>query len=269
MTDELRLMAVMAHPDDETLGVGGALARYAAEGIGTYLVMATRGERGWTGPADQNPGLEGLGKIREAELLAAADVLGLREVKFLDYIDGDLDQADAKEATRKIVGHIRRVRPQVVLTFDPQGAYGHPDHIAICQFTAAATVCAADANYRTEGDAPPHRVDKLYYMALSQTLADAYIGTFGDITMTVDGVTRRAVVLPDWAITTRLDATAYWQQVWKAVACHRSQIPNYEGLQHVPEDTHHILWGMQEFSRVYSTVNGGRDLETDLFAGLR
>ena len=91
MNNSLKLMCILAHPDDESLGMGGILARYAAEGIETYLVTATRGERGWTGPASENPGLTTLGQIREAELKAAAQVLGIKEVVILDYIDGDLD----------------------------------------------------------------------------------------------------------------------------------------------------------------------------------
>ena len=140
----LRLMCVLAHPDDESLGMGGTLAKYAAEEIETYLVTATRGERGWFGDEKEYPGLEALGKIREAELLNATKELGICDVKFLDYIDGDLDQADPAEAVAKIVSHLRRVRPDVVITFDPNGAYGHPDHIAICQFTTAAVLAAAD-----------------------------------------------------------------------------------------------------------------------------
>jgi LmbE family N-acetylglucosaminyl deacetylase len=88
MTGELKLMCVLAHPDDESLGNGGIFAKYAAEGIKTYLVTATRGERGWFGDEQEYPGLEGLGKIRENELLDAAEVLDIRYVDFLDYIDG-------------------------------------------------------------------------------------------------------------------------------------------------------------------------------------
>src|SRR5260370_30329921 len=90
MADTLKLMAVLAHPDDESLGVGGILAKYAAEGIETSLVTATRGERGWFGDEQAYPGLEALGQIREAELRAAAEVLVIRSVNFLDYIHGQL-----------------------------------------------------------------------------------------------------------------------------------------------------------------------------------
>src|SRR5215218_9097255 len=102
MPEQLKLMCVLAHPDDESLGTGGTLARYAAEGVETYLLTATRGERGWFGAPDQNPGLAELGRIREAELRAAGRALGLREVAFLDYVDGDLDRADPAEAVARV-----------------------------------------------------------------------------------------------------------------------------------------------------------------------
>src|SRR5690349_20553481 len=116
MAEPLRLMGIFPHPDDETFGVGGTFAHYAAQGVETSLLCATRGERGWGGPEAEYPGLEGLGKIREGELRAAAAALGIKELHFLDYIDGDLDQANPAEAISRIVPHIRRIRPQVVMT---------------------------------------------------------------------------------------------------------------------------------------------------------
>src|SRR5215212_2988727 len=214
MPEQLRLMCVLAHPDDESLGNGGALAKYAAEGVEIYLVTATRGERGWQGAEHDNPGLAALGAIREAEMRGAVAALGIRELHFLDYIDGDLDQADPAEAIAKIVTHLRQIKPQIVLTFGPAGAYGHPDHIAICQFTTAACVAAADARYAVADNLPPHAVAKLYYMTISRALADAYTAVFGDIIMRIDGVDRRVVIDDDWAITTRLDTAAYGDAVW-------------------------------------------------------
>src|SRR5258708_34680541 len=138
MPETLKLMCILAHPDDETLGTGPTLVKYAREGVETYLVTATRGERGYESDQQPTPPSEELAKRREQELLSAAKVLGLREVQFLDYIDGDLDKVNPKEAVTKIVSHLRRVRPQVVITFGPDGAYGHTDHIAISQLTMAA-----------------------------------------------------------------------------------------------------------------------------------
>lgn len=267
--DSLKLMCVFAHPDDESLGTGGTLAKYADEGIETYLVTATRGERGWWGDEKDYPGLQALGEIRERELLAAAKVLGLREVNFLDYIDGDLDRADPKEAIAKIVGHLRRIKPHSVITFAPDGAYGHPDHIAISQFTSAALVCAADPNYRHPTESAAHRVSKFYYKVWKHEELAAYQSVFGDLVMPVDGVDRRIVAWEDWAITTWIDTEKYWNTVWRAISCHSSQLPGYSKLENLPEEHHRGLWGSQGFYRAYSIVNGGREIEHDLFEGLR
>ena len=269
MSHELRLMCILAHPDDESLGTGGILARYAAEGVATFLVTATRGERGWQGNAAAYPGSHALGRMRETELRAAAQVLGLREVVFLDYQDGELDRANPTEAIGQLVAHVRRVRPDVVVTFDPSGVYGHPDHIAISQFATAANVASADPSYAGPPALPTQRVAKLYYLAPSRNLLVAYQEAFGDLVMPVDGTERRAAGWDTWAITTRVDTTAYWQQVWQAVSCHRTQLPTYQMLRGLPDEHHHHLWGTQTFYRAFSLVNGGRTIERDLFEGLR
>jgi LmbE family N-acetylglucosaminyl deacetylase len=251
------------------LGLGGILARYAAEGVETYLVTATRGERGWFGDEADYPGPEALGRVREAELRAAAQVLGLQEVALLDYRDGELDQAKPSTAIARVVAHLRRVRPQVVATFDPYGAYGHPDHIAICQFTMAAVVAAADPDYDDGREWPPHRVAKLYYMVDTADNLAAYETVFGQLAMQIDGAERRAAGWPAWAITTRIDTRAYWQQVWQAISCHQSQLPGYQRLTKLPEAQRQELWNSQAFYRAFSLVNGGRQVEQDLFEGLR
>src|SRR5512144_1913044 len=114
MNEALKLLAVFPHPDDETLGMGPTLARYSAQGVETYLVCATRGERGWFDSEGPDPGPAQVGRIREAELRCAAEHLGIREVSFLDYIDGDVDQADAEEIIGRLVAHMRRIKPHVV-----------------------------------------------------------------------------------------------------------------------------------------------------------
>jgi LmbE family N-acetylglucosaminyl deacetylase len=261
-------MAVLAHPDDESLGTGGTLVKYALEGVDTYLVTATRGERGRYGN-EEHPGLEVAGKTREAELRAAAKELGIKEVNFLDYIDRDLDQADPRQAIDKIVNHLRRVKPQVVITFGPDGAYGHPDHIAISQFATAAVICAADSNYESAGNENAYRIQKLYYIAWPQEKWKVYQEAFRDLKITVDGVERRVNPWPDWAVTTIIDTAAYWENVWRAVSCHKTQIATYSGLENLSEKHHQIIWGTQQFYRAFSLVNGGRRRESDLFEGLR
>src|SRR5229473_5589668 len=269
MADKLKLMAILAHPDDESLGNGGILAKYAVEGIETHLVTATRGERGWFGKESDNPGLEALGKIREAEVLAAANVLGIQSVNFLDYIDGDLDAAHPAEAIAKIVGHLRSVKPDVVVTFGQYGGYGHPDHIAISQFTTAAIVEAANPNSLYYRDLAPHSVSKLYYMAETEDVFAVYQSVFGDLVMGIDGVKRGIVTWPAWSVSARIDTWNYWRSVAHAISCHRSQAPAYRVLEQLSEEQRKRLWGTQSYYRAFSLVNGGRQVEEDLFEGLR
>jgi len=257
------LLAVLAHPDDESLGVGGTLARYSREGAEVFLLTATRGERGRNGESRDTSPPE-LAALREAELLAASRVLGLSEVRLLDYPDGALDRVNPRAAVAAIAAHIRRIRPHVVLTFGPEGAYGHPDHIAISQLTTAAVQFAAGSAH-----AVPHQVSKLYYIAWTKSKWDAYQAALKKLTAKVDGVERHTTPWADWAVTTVIDTDTYWPVVWRAVSCHRTQMSIYRNLEQLPETHHRALWGSQEFYRAFSLVNGGRELETDVFAGLR
>jgi LmbE family N-acetylglucosaminyl deacetylase len=269
MTDPLKLLAVFPHPDDETLGLGPTLARYSAEGVETYLICATRGERGWFDSEGPDPGLEGVARIREVELLCAAEHLGLHEVSFLDYIDGDVDQANPEDIIGKLVSHIRHIKPHIVVTFSPDGAYGHPDHIALSQFTNGALVCAADKDFVDANAQPSHRVLKFYYMVDSLDIVGVANEAFGGISMEVDGVTRTHVGWEDWQITTRLDNNKYLDKVQKAMLCHRSQLPGYGPLAEWSLAELTKIFGTGNFYRAFSIVNGGRKVETDLFEGLR
>ena len=256
----LRLMCVLAHPDDESLGTGGTLAKYAAEGVETYLVTATRGERGRCGDGGERPAPEIVGRLRETELRAAANELGVREVSVLGYPDGALDTVDPARAQEAIARNFRRIRPDVVITFGPEGAYGHPDHIGISQFTMAAAVRAAGRDYA---------VAKLYHIAWSTQTWAAYQSALKKLTSTVDGVERQVIPAPDWGVTTRIDTSAVWPTVWRAVLCHRTQMSIYRNLAGLADEHHRALWGVQEYYRAFSLVNGGRTSETDLFEGVR
>jgi LmbE family N-acetylglucosaminyl deacetylase len=264
MQNGLRLMLVAAHPDDETLGFGGVLARYASEGVQTTLVTATRGERGrfqahrFGDPA--HPGAAALARIREAELGAAAAELGIGRVRLLDYGDQHLDQADVREAVALIAAEIRAARPHVVMTFPPDGAYGHPDHIAVSQLTAAAIVEAA------AGDVG-HRVSKFYYLAWGERQWGLYQRAFKKLVSVVDGVERQATAWPDWAITTVVDTRAWAAQVSRAVASHASQVAAASALDSLAAADRAALFSSLSFYRVFSLVNGGRRPETDLFEG--
>lgn len=159
------IMGIFAHPDDESFGLAGTLARATMRGHPAAIVCATRGEVGEIAdPALATP--ENLGQVREAELRAACAAVGVHDVSFLDYIDGQLADADEDEAVGRIVGHLRRFRPAVVVTFSANGGYGHPDHMAIHRYTLAAVEAAADPTRYPEqisAGLAPHRVRKVYY----------------------------------------------------------------------------------------------------------
>jgi LmbE family N-acetylglucosaminyl deacetylase len=268
--ESLKLLAVFAHPDDESMGMGGTLAKYSAEGVDTHLVSASRGERGWFGPEDENPGLDILGQTREVELQNAVNALGMKSLNFLDYIDGEVDKADHAKAISRIVTHIRRIKPQVVVTFPPDGNYGHPDHIAIGQFTSAAIICAADSTYKDAENLPAHRVSKLYYMVDGENFINLVAPFMGDMTFRVDDQIREETAWKEWMITTRVDMAEHCAAAYQAILCHKSQLSTIGMLAELPEESAAAVLAMQgTFYRAFSLVNGGRKVETDLFEGLR
>ena len=268
--ETLRLLAVFAHPDDESMGMGGTLAKYAAEGVETYLICATRGERGWVGGEETHPGLRELGQWRARELEGAVRVLGIKEFYFLDYLDGEVAFAPYAEIIGKIASHVRRIKPQVAVTFPPDGNYGHPDHIAIGQFASAAIVRAADANYKTEEGLSPHCVSKLYYMVDTESFVNLISPFLGDMSFRVGDEIRGEFPWKDWMATTRIETAEYCRTAWRAIQCHKSQLASLGALAEMPEDAAASALAMQgTFYRAFSLVNGGMQTETDLFAGLR
>lgn len=172
-----RLLAVFAHPDDESFGPGGTLALYAGRGDEVYLICATRGEVG-EAPAGLN-GFASVGEMREDELRRAASVLGLKAVHFLGYRDSGmpgspdnhhpqaLTMASLNEVAQQVADYIREIRPQVIITFDPIGGYRHPDHIAIHRAAVEAFSMAGDLSRDING-LPPYSPQKLYYSTFSR-----------------------------------------------------------------------------------------------------
>jgi LmbE family N-acetylglucosaminyl deacetylase len=155
----------------------------------------------------------------------------------------------------------------VVVTFGPEGGYGHPDHIAVSQWTAAAIVQAADAGYGGS-ELPPHTVAKFYYKVWVESEQAAYTAAFGEAQMEVDGMMRGGVAWPDWALTTWLDTETYWQVGWRASLCHESQMRPFPQIANLPAEIGRAIWGREGYYRVMSLVNGGRGVEADLFEGL-
>jgi len=165
------LLSVLAHPDDESFGMGGTLAHYARMGVAVHLICATRGEVGDVDPQYLR-GFNSIAERREHELRCAAEKLGLTSVHFLDYRDSGmpgsednhhpraLAAAPLEEVAQRVLEYMETLQPQVVLTFDPIGGYRHPDHIAIHNATVRAFELAIEGSSSTSSGYQP---TKLYY----------------------------------------------------------------------------------------------------------
>jgi len=277
-----RLLAVLAHPDDETFGMGGTLALYARRGAAVHLVCATRGEVG-----DVEPGLlegfQSVGDRREHELRCAAEHLGLSGVYFLGYRDSGmpgspennhpeaLAAAPLDEVAAKIVYYLRMLRPQVVLTFDPIGGYRHPDHIAVHRATVKAFHAAGDPE-AFPGEYPPYRPQKLYFHTFSRrfmALAVRLMPLFGQDprhfgrNKDIDLVSLAGEIFP---VHARIDYREVEAAKEAATACHASQLTMGppRGL---------LAWmfrrgsGVETFIRAFPEPRSGLR-EDDLFSGV-
>jgi len=233
------LLAVLAHPDDESFGLGGTLALYASKGYDVYYVCATRGEAG-TVDEIHLKGFKDTAEMRTAELMRAAKELGLKEVFFLDYRDSGMPGMDAnqhpdaqinapiEEVAGKVVKYIRTLKPEVVLTFDPIGGYKHPDHIHIHKATVFAFANSDnDSFYPEAGDA--FKPQALYFQVFPKGLLKAAVflmplfgkdptkfGRNGDINM-------KELADVSFPIQVRLDVRSAVDAKRKASECHASQ----------------------------------------------
>ncbi|MFE1954191.1 PIG-L family deacetylase [Streptomyces sp. NPDC059524] len=277
MTDRpLTFMAVHAHPDDEATGTGGVLARYAAEGIRTVLVTCTDGACG-DGPGGVKPGLPGhdpaaVARMRREELRASCDVLKVSDLETLDYADSGMmgwpsnDTPNSFWKTPVEVGAarlaelMRAYRPDVVVTYDENGFYGHPDHIQAHRITMAALELT---------DLSP----KVYWTTAPRSM----MGRFGEIMREfhedmpepdpAEAAAMAEIGLPDDEITTWVDTTAFSGQKFDALAAHASQGENIFFLR-MGKERFGELMGVETFVRVDDGRVAG-EREDDLFAGLR
>ena len=246
-----RLLVVMPHPDDECFSTACTIARYAKEGASVSLLTLTRGGAGlWNGrdAGDLRP----LTDVREMELREAGRALGVASVEVLDYPDGALEKVEEVEATRDrclgdIVRAIRTHRPQVVITFGPEGVYGHPDHKAVSRLTVQACSLAGDSNrFELESTAlgiSPWYPSKLYFQSATPA-------------------TVKALELPTPApITTRVRTHGFEEARIGAFTAHRSQTQEWGPLRKIIEG--------QKGEEVFSLVGAPDGLqETDLFQGV-
>jgi mycothiol conjugate amidase Mca len=283
MPDRLSLMTVHAHPDDEAIGTGGILARYSDERLQTVLVTCTGGEVGEIAdPALAAP--ENLAEIRERELRAACEILGVRQLYLLGYRDSGMagtpdndhpesfNKANLDEATGKLVGLVRRERPQVLVTYDDNGFYGHPEHINANRIAVAAFEAAGDAaRYPDAG--PPWQPLKLYYTAIPRSGIETFArlmreaGVEPPFEETPEGV-EPEFGTPDELVTTYVDVSAQLERKRRALLAHATQMGPETFFMKIPEPIFNVIFGLETFQLVKSLVPVPEQ-EDDLFAGLR
>jgi LmbE family N-acetylglucosaminyl deacetylase len=281
-----RILIALAHPDDESFGLGALIARYVNEGAEVYYICATDGAAGTVSPEHMN-GHTSIAALREAELDAASAILGFKHVYKFNYPDSGMmgsetsQQPDSfwsvynmrpDEVIRRVVEVIREVQPQVVVTFNKYGAYGHPDHIAIQRATTEAFTLAGDASYDT--GQPPYAPQKLYYNNIPKNSIRTSIwllrlrgqdprriGRNKDIDVV-------AILENTEPTHTRVDIRD-WYDVWdQASACHLSQ-GGGGGFRVFPKWTRRFLAPYQGFTRVYPRPQYDKVDEYDMFDNVR
>jgi LmbE family N-acetylglucosaminyl deacetylase len=275
------LLAFHAHPDDESISMGGTLAEYTSLGVPVTVVTATRGEAGEIHNRDDvNEARPRLGDIREAEERAACRVLGVEDIEFLGYRDsgmmgtGDNDHddsfwnADFMEAVGRLVRVIRARRPQVVTAYDPFGGYGHPDHIQVHRVGTAAFFSSADVGrYPLLPDEEPWQADRLYWATWSRERMRR-IRREMSTDPGADGEPEEpnSGTLPDH-ITTRRDVSAWLHLKQSALLCHDSQFGADSWIRTMPEGRMSEFLAEEVFTRVFSTMPGD-PADPDFFVGL-
>jgi N-acetyl-1-D-myo-inositol-2-amino-2-deoxy-alpha-D-glucopyranoside deacetylase len=288
MNEPLTLMIVHAHPDDEVIGSGGTLARYSHEGIRTVLVTATLGEEGEIVVADLNtPEVKaGLAEVRREELRRATAILGVSDQEFLGYRDSGMagtpsnehpdcfNKADMDEATMRLVRLVRAYRPQVLVSYNEHGGYGHPDHIACHKVTLAAFDTAADpARYADAG--PAWAPLKLYEMNRPRELTQQaweqmrQRGLKTPLDNPEYDITRFTV--PQERITTAINASDHVERKRDALLQHRTQIAVDGPFLSMPAEIAQTWFGVEYFSLLKTRVAlpAHEGYEQDLFAGIR
>lgn len=285
--EQLRMLAVHAHPDDESSKGAGSMARYAREGAQVTVITCTGGERGDV----LNPKLQGdpriaenLVAIRREEMAAAQAILGI-DHEWLGFEDSGLPEGDplpalpegsfatlpVREAARPLVEAVRRLRPHVMTTYDENGGYPHPDHIQCHRISVLAFDLAADPDYAPElGEA--WAVPKLYYInGFNRQRLDAvarHLHEQGEGNAELDRWLARYDPRSDRLLTTRIDVTDYLQVRDDALRAHATQVDPDGFFFAIPHDIERAVWGTDDYELRFSRI-GVTLPEDDLFAGLR
>jgi N-acetyl-1-D-myo-inositol-2-amino-2-deoxy-alpha-D-glucopyranoside deacetylase len=278
------LLAFHAHPDDESLSMGGTLARYVAAGEQVVVVTATRGEVGEIhNHGDPEALRDSLGDLREAELRAACGILGVTAVELLGYRDsgmagtpdndhpGAFWRADFMEAVGRLVRLIRRYRPEVMTAYDPFGGYGHPDHIQVHRVGTAAFFGAADiGRFPPEEGEEPWQPAKLYWVTWprERTRQTRRMAAERGELPAEEAEREPGTGTMTEHISTFLDIAPWFDRKWEAILAHRTQIAETGWLLTISEDLRRQGFSREAFIRVFSRVEGP-EAAPDLFAGLR
>ncbi len=285
--ERLAVMTVHAHPDDEVFATGGMLAQYAEQGVHTINVCCTGGEEGEiVDPALNTADIRSrLRDVRRGELEAAARVLGIETLEYLGYRDSGMagteanqnpdcfHMSDPEEATGRLVRLVRKYRPHVLVSYDENGSYGHPDHIKAYQITGRTFDAAGDASkYSDAGE--PWQPKKLYMCGRSVAQIDRWRAMAEELDLNIPwlrtppppGSPRRGI--PDERITTRIDTLSFAERKLAALRCHRTQIAPEFFLFGVRPEVVLRAFDDEEYVRVCSTVDAPLP-ERDLLAGLR
>ena len=266
MKDPFVLGTILAHPDDETFGVGGTLIKYADEGVRVHSLCLTQGDQGWMGdPERPIVTRERLGAMRAAELAESGRRMGLASTTCLTYPDGALAGVSGDEVVRDIVRWLRRLRPDVVITWGPDGGYGHPDHIAAGKLALRAIELAGIARYEPELGDHVH-VKRVYRFVAGAEFVDRLRELepgFAEYMKTLN------VQLDRWTrdrVGASIDVAPYIERKLEAMEAHRTQTPDLNMWRRVrgkiPE-----LMGEEQYIRAFPDPGGPS--EPDLFAALR
>jgi N-acetyl-1-D-myo-inositol-2-amino-2-deoxy-alpha-D-glucopyranoside deacetylase len=290
MINEKRMLLVHAHPDDETINNGATMAMYAKSGVRVTLVTCTRGEEGEVLVPDlaylASSQTDGLGKHRETELANAMSELGVTDHRFLGAPDkkwrdsgmmgtepnnrADVFwQADLDEAAGYLVKIIREVKPQVLVTYDEMGGYGHPDHIQAHRVAMRGAELAADANF---GTGEPWEISKIYWNTMPKSVIAegmAKMKEIGSDFFGAENVDDLPFAKPDELVTTLIDGTKYIDAKMAAMKAHPTQIELDGPFFALSNSLGNEVWGHEYYTLVKGEIAGTLDKkgrETDLFA---
>ena len=281
---QLRMLVCFAHPDDEAFPVGGTLATYAARGVDIRLVCTTLGEEGEI----RQPGSatrESIAQVRHRELKCSCQALGIQGPIVLGYRDSGMAgteanahprafvNADGTEVVEQLVREMRRFRPHVVLTFGPDGLYGHPDHIAICKHTTVAFNQSGDPGFfqeHLEAGLLPHTPLRLFYsvrprgfrMEMALKLRQAGVDApLPDTERQHDGVSLEQIHV-------EMDVSAQVERKVSCLLCHHTQMSLERPYWELPGDVVAGIIGREHFIRGYPPVEPGQHVPPDFFDGI-